>query len=660
MGSSSLATARNAWNQFVDEDRLDLQLVRPEVADSWRRCRRLALDPFREPESPVNTLELRERLQQKQLLVGLVRPFMENLYSSVRGTGFEIVLTDERGFLLEVLGDDETLARAERVQLCPGGDWSEGFKGTNAIGTAVVERKAVQVNAWEHYCRANHFLTCSACPIFDADGTLLGVLDISGNYRMANPHTLGMVVAAVYAIENQLRLQRATGELYRAYRYSNALLDGMPDGLISVDSSGIVTEINTRAAELFGVDKGRVRGHHVREIPNAEMTLQPVLGEGGRSENREVSFDAHGRAIAGSASLLHDGDGGVIGAVAVFRERTRPVRGRSAAAQPDLYTFDDIVGASPAVTALKEWARMAAASPFTVLISGETGTGKELFAQAIHNASPRRQQPFIAINCAALPDSLVESELFGYEEGSFTGARRGGHAGKFEAANGGTIFLDEIGDMSQSAQMKLLRVIQERTISRVGSSEDATVDVRIIAATHKDLRAEAESGNFRYDLYYRLNVLEIRIPPLRERSEDIPGLAAHLARKIASKYHCKLVDISDGFLDRIRSFGWPGNVRELENVIERAIIRAGAEAKLTADLLDFPVGPRRESERPAGEPRSLRESEREQVSETLALCQGNIQQTARSLGIGRNTLYQKMRKYGIAYQRVRVAPDRAQ
>jgi sigma-54 dependent transcriptional regulator, acetoin dehydrogenase operon transcriptional activator AcoR len=644
-----------AWRQYVDEGRLDIELVPREVANSWQRCHQAHLDPFREPESPVNLVELRDRLYRKQNLVNLSRPFMENLYAFVRGSGFQVILTDELGVLLEVLGDKDVLEKTQRVQLCPGGDWSEATKGTNAIGTAIVERKPVQVYASEHYCQANHFLTCSACPVFDVDGSMIGVLDMSGDYHVANPHTLGMVVAAVNAIENQLRLQKATSQLYNAYRYSNILLENMSDGLISIDTQGIVTEINAKGAEIFGVDRRLVRGRHVSRIHNADTMILPILTNAMQHEHGEIVVENMGRSLSGSSAILRDDSGGVLGAVAVFREHMPQITGHAPLPHAHSYTFDDILGSSPAIVALKEWARMAAASPFTVLISGETGTGKELFAQAIHNASPRRDRPFIALNCAALPESLIESELFGYEDGSFTGARKGGRAGKFQIADGGTIFLDEIGDMSLGVQMKLLRVIQERKVSRIGSACDADVDVRIIAATHKDLRAEAERGDFRFDLYYRLNVLEIRIPPLRERAEDIPALILHLADKIALRFNRRPIPVSEAFLEKAKQHTWPGNIRELENAIERAVIRGGEERGLTADLLEFPSEARPQDKPVGNELSSLKETERILIEQALLACKGNIRQTARKLGIGRNTLYRKMKEHGISYREVRQA-----
>ncbi len=655
MPQRSLVLVEKAWIQYFEGGELDLKTVRPEVANSWQRCRNLKIDPFHETRGNINQLELHERLYAKQRLMKIARPFMENLYNFVRGSGFQVILTDEFGFLLDVLGDPEIVSQTRQLDLCPGGDWSEAVKGTNAIGTAIAERKPVQIHAWEHFSREHHFLTCSAAPIFDTDGTMIGVLDITGDYRVANPHTLGMVVAGVNAIENQLCLQRATHKLYMAYRYSNTLLESMSDGLISIDNNGLITEINAKAGEIFGVSAGSVKGRHVAQVYQRPPVLQ-LLIDGIEYVNKEMIVERTGRKIHTSGSLLRDDRGAIIGAVAVFRENTSRLlqSPRRPVLPAQRYTFDDIIGQSSAITELKEWARLAASSPSTVLIKGESGTGKELFAQAIHNASARRDHPFIAINSAALPESLVESELFGHDEGAFTGSRKGGHAGKFEIAEGGTVFLDEIGDMPLGVQAKLLRVIQEKKVVRIGSAQERQVDIRIIAATHKDLHAEVQRGTFRQDLYYRLNVLEIRVPALRERLDDIPALTAHLTRQIVARLNRGEIRTDVHFLNTLMAHSWPGNVRELENTLERAIVRVGDDRVLRAEILDFAA-----DENPSASPvaakrdtaaiKSLRDSEKELICDALAAYEGNIRQAAAKLGIGRNTFYRKMKEYGISF-----------
>ncbi len=648
MSQQDLTLIKQAWRRYTESESLDLRSLRPEVVSSWQRCHNLNINPHRDLSCTRPDLaKLRQRLTQKEDLVGIARPVMERLYAFVKGTGFEVILTDETGFVLDVLGDDDILARSEQVQLCPGGDWSEAAKGTNAIGTAIFERQPVQVFGSEHYCEVNHFLVCSASPIFDADGQMIGVLDISGDYRFATPHTLGMVVAAAGSIENQLRLRKSASDLYIAYEYCNAALEAMPDGVISLDTRGFVRGLNRQAAHILGVDPNAAYGQHISKVLHSSPSLQRLLSARETLGEREIPFRA-GARLSGSTSLLRGHDGALIGSMAVFRE----VRCPHALAMCSFarYTFDDIIGASRVILNLKVWAKDVAATPSTVLIEGESGTGKELFAQAIHAASARRDLAFVAVNCAALPETLIESELFGYEDGAFTGAREGGNPGKFEIANGGTLFLDEIGDMPPAVQMKVLRAIQERTVSRVGSNKERQVDIRIIAATSKSLEKEIEAGRFRQELYYRLHVLDVHIPPLRDHIDDIPALARHFVNKTAERLGLGPCYIEPKVIEVLQAYSWPGNIRELENAIERALTRSGPSGVLSADAIE--LGAVRSSACRAlktepGGLKSLRDCEREIVVNTLSFYKGNVRKTAAKLGIGRNTLYRKMREYDL-------------
>jgi sigma-54 dependent transcriptional regulator, acetoin dehydrogenase operon transcriptional activator AcoR len=644
---------QHAWQQYTAGASLDVRHLSPEIASSWQRCQNLNVDPLSSGTSEIDHYELKERLHQYQHLVKVARPVMERLYELIKGTGFQIVLSDETGYLLDAIGDVDIMSRTQAVQLCPGGNWSEPLKGTNAIGTAIFERKPVQVFAAEHYCQANHFLVCSAAPIFSAEGRMAGVLDLSGDYHASNAHTLGMVAAAAGAIENQLRLQYVTEKLCTAYRYSNILLNNMSDGLLSVDHRGIITELNLKGASIFGVDPKLVKGRHVTQLANCQIPMLQLLNDGTGYEDREIDCNRAGKKIRSSASLLRDENGSIIGAVAIFRELDRSKAApRQHALSGNRSTFDDIVGQSASMIELKRQAKLAAGSSSTILLEGESGTGKELVAQAIHHEGQRCEGPFIAVNCAALPESLIESELFGYEEGSFTGARKGGQRGKFEMADGGTLFLDEIGDMPLSAQIKLLRVIQERKLARIGSSVEHPIDIRIIAATLRNLKAEVKAGRFRQDLYYRLNVLSLRIPPLRERREDIAALALHLVEKISQRLKIKPKQFDDGVLEMLQLYSWPGNVRELENVIERAINLADEDALLRAEYFNLGELKRELAESSAADEmliRPLHEIEKEMICKAVAFHKGKIHKAAISLGISRNTLYRKMKEYEIGH-----------
>lgn len=654
----NVTALEKAWGSYVQDDIIEIQKVRPEVANSWQRCRNYKVNPYGSDELVVNSLELRERLHQHHHLVKIARSAMENLYGFVRGSGFEIILADPHAYLLEVIGDREILARATRVQLCPGGNWHESVKGTNAIGTAIMEKQPIQILAWEHFCRPNHFLTCSAAPIFDPEGEMVGVLNISGDYRLANAHTLGMVVAAVNAIEKQLCLHKVTSKLYVAYKYSQTLLESISDGIVSVDNSGVIAEMNSSGGKILGINHQAAKGKHINTVMQQAAPIVSLLSTGEGYQDREIHLENQGKKIFSTATMLLDDSGSAIGAVAVLREGRDSQKNRRMhqTARPR-YSFEDIIGDSVVISEAREWAKLAAQSTSTVLLSGESGTGKELFAQSIHNASDRRNGPFVAVNCAAIFDALNESELFGYEEGAFTGAKKGGHPGKFECADHGTFFLDEVGDMPLNAQAKVLRVIQEKKVSRIGSTEERLVDIRIVASTHKNLRDEVRKGNFREDLFHRLNVLVIRLPALRDRMDDIPLLVRHLSQKIAERMNRPEVRIGDDFIQKCCSHYWLGNVRELENSIESAMLHAGKKDILSAshlvfDAQDFPVF----EDKKDVEVIPLCEMEKEAITVALSFYGGNIQKVAAKLGIGRNTLYRKIKEYGIDYGNSHQSP----
>lgn len=647
MSAQVIHLIEEAWNRYIANDVLDIHKLRPEVAHSWQRCRNFKVDPYDQTSQDIKGLELKDKVLDSQHLIKIARPFIHNLYGFVKGSGFQVVLTDNEGVVLEAIGDPEIIKRTKQIQLCPGGNWSEVVKGTNAIGTAIIEKKPIQIFAREHFCQANHFLTCSAAPIFDPEGLMVGVLDVTGDYKSFNPHTLSMVVAAVSTIENQLRLHKTTSKLYVSYKFSSTLLEAMSDGIVSVDTNGIITQLNSHAAKILGVDPRFSIGKPVAAVVKKPAAILQVLSTGVEYKDHDLFVEETGKKITQSISPLRDDTGRTIGLLAMLKESRERVPGRRCGSLSAKYVLDDIIGESESVRHAKKWARIAAGSPSTVLLTGESGTGKELFAQAIHNGSSRKERPFIAINCAALPDTLIESELFGYEEGSFTGSKKGGQAGKFELANGGTIFLDEIGDIPLYTQVKLLRVIQEKKISRIGSSGEISVDIRIVAATHKDLKEEVHKGNFRKDLFYRLNVITINIASLRERMDDLPNLAKHFVCKLSHKLGKKNIAIADEFLQKLKTYHWPGNIRELENAIERALNMLSDDGILTPDLLQFDnTSPVKIEERVA-EVKSLKDTEKDAIVQALNLYKGNILKVSAKLGVGRNTLYRKIKEYDI-------------
>ncbi len=630
------------------------------IARSHQRCRRLGIDERRIRSARVlSDAELFARLSEKRDLVLVAEPFLDQLYGFVRGSGFFSMLTDADGCILSMVGDEDILGEAFALDMRPGAYMDEPSIGTNAMGTSLAEGEPVQVSGSEHYVRAYHRWTCSAAPIKSADGTVVGAIDLTGYCDSVHPHTLGMVVAAADAMGRMLDLGRANEELRRSGAYLEAMLDAIGAGIVGAGSDGTIRTVNAHALELFGMTEEAMLGATARDLFDGWEEMIGGLRSGRRFMDEDVGVRASANRVQLNLSAypVADADGSLRDVILVFKD-VRKVRklanrimGRRA-----IYTFDKILGRDPSFVEAVEFAKKMARSRSTILIMGESGTGKELFAQAIHNHSDRSDESFVALNCAAIPRTLIESELFGYEEGSFTGARHGGQPGKFEVADGGTIFLDEIGEMPLDMQTRLLRVIEEGTVCRIGNSREIVVDVRVIAATNKDLEEEVSKGNFRKDLYYRLNVLPMRLPPLRERPGDIPLLVEFFMERISRRLNKRPVAIAPARMEELRRYPWPGNVRELENLVELAVNAEAFPGFLGQPRRPAPVGTGTYtapagaegtggSAYPAplrGEGELLADAERRHIEAVLARYGGNVTLAARALGIGRNTLYRRL------------------
>ncbi len=433
------------------------------------------------------------------------------------------------------------------------------------------------------------------------------------------------------------------------------IIDSISDGIIILDKSGIVLYINLEGARILNLDQDAVIGKHVEQIVDFKPVILDVLESGQGYLEKEFIIQSPSRGqlhFTKTAVVLRDRSGKMVGVIDTFRQvdmvHTMIARMTGAKAK---FTFSDIIGKDPVFTETVNLSKMAAQSKANVLLEGESGTGKEMFAHAIHHMSNRSTGPLIIVNSASLPRSLVESELFGYESGSFTGARKEGFAGKFEQANKGTLFLDEIGELPLDMQAKLLRVLQDRTFTRIGGNKPITVDTRVIAATNKNLVAEIRNGNFREDLYYRLNVVNIHCPSLRERPGDIPLLTGHFSRKSAAYYGKPEYEIEEEVLRLFREYPWPGNVRELENTIERAVIVSRTNRITPTELPPHISSLRGGAEIPLPEFNqgvlNLEYMEKNEIQRALRVCEGNISSCSKLLGISRNTLYRKMKRYAL-------------
>lgn len=693
MGSNASNT-KAAWEEFVSTGVIDNEKVSQTIGDSWSRCRTAGVDPFSSLEQEIaEGDELERLLHEKSALIAAVHPFMVNLHNFVSGSGFVVILSDNNGRILVSLADGDICRKADDIRLVPGSQWLETMAGTNGIGTCLALGEPVQISGEEHYCQKIHDWTCSAAPICNQQGQVAAVLQMSGPSALSHKHTLGMVVAAAKAIEELLHVQRKNSELTMVnsrLTLINSRIESifktMSDGVIVVDPNGLVEQVNPSAERILCLNKSQMLGRQVEEVFQDLPVMIDLLRSGRPFNNIEIVAElkkGHIHCLVSGEALKKEHGEYLGGAIIVSPiNKIKKLVNRFSGAEAR-FEFKDIIGDSAAVQEAVRIAAIAAGNESNVLLEGESGTGKEVFAQAIHNGSQRRDGPFVALNCAAIPRELMGSELFGYAEGSFTGASRGGRPGKFELASGGTLFLDEIGDMTQGKQGSLLRAIQERKIVRIGDNKVIPVDVRIICATNKNLRAHVEKGSFREDLYYRLNVITIKLPPLREHPEDIARFFEHSLEEICARLKIPIRSYEPDILPALEQYSWPGNARELQNVVERMVciaqggvlkvrdlpieIITGKEHPPVVQAVDSGFKPvltgtateneTRDGDVGAGNPIVARErelhkqrqaaQEQKMLYDLLSRCGGNITMAAREMGISRSTIYRKIKQFNL-------------
>jgi sigma-54 dependent transcriptional regulator, acetoin dehydrogenase operon transcriptional activator AcoR len=625
---------RQARRQMLEAGLLAGDLLDPLLHASWQRSRDFGLVPDgRAAGAPhASAAQLARALEQRRTLVVHARPVMEFLCEQICDSDSIIILADPQGMLLHSLGDVHFSDKAARVALRPGAIWHEQWRGTNAIGTALAAGTPVVVHGAEHYLERNAFLTCAAAPIIDPTGQLLGVLDISGDHRGYHRHTLGLVRSAARMVEHHL-FQAGFGSALRLRLHGQAEGIGtLTEGLVAISEDGWIIGANAVALGLLGLQRCAIGTTTVERALPAE--LQALLGSPGCAGRgpRQVP--------RGDGSLLWARvDAGRV--VAQARPMGAAARSQPAGADA-LAALDTGDGAMQAAIGR---ARRVIDKPIALLLQGESGVGKELFARACHQSGPRRGGPFVAVNCAALPETLIEAELFGYRPGAFTGAGRDGAPGRLREADGGTLFLDEIGDMPLAMQARLLRALQERQVVPLGGGKPVAVDFQLICATHRRLRAEVAAGRFREDLYYRINGLPLELPPLRERS-DLAALAATMLRDMAAGRDLQLApEIQAAFA----TYRWPGNLRQLANVLRTACALVGDDdgmiewSHLPDDVAgDLMARPAQRVVEDGGT--DLRLQADRCVRQAVSTSNGNLSEAARRLGISRTTLYRKLRE----------------
>jgi transcriptional regulator of acetoin/glycerol metabolism len=634
---------RQYWNQAtktgVIPDGLPIL-----ISESWARCKQNGTNPFLKANPYfASSDEMISRKRHRRELLNIASPIMENMAWMVKGSDYLIFIADQDGVILEVHGDELGLEFGKLSNHVVEACYDEKLLGTNAVGTALVTGKPIQVLGPHHWSIFCHKCNSTGAPIHDSSGDIIGCLNMVGSYTNAHQHTLGMVAAAVSAIEAQLRLKQES-------KYKYAIIETLTEGVMVLDGERKITHINKVAEKLFGVSSGEWSQAPFEKltwkVPILEKLIQVIKKQ--LPINDELIEFRLNHSLLKCKLTVRYLPGGQKGTVLVFTENDRVDKlANFIGGEKSGLTFREIVGTHPATKAVTSLARKAALSSSRILLTGESGTGKEIFAQAIHNESYRSRFPFVAINCAAIPHELMGSELFGYVDGAFTGARKGGNPGKFESANGGTIFLDEIGEMPLDLQAHLLRFIEDKKITRLGGHEVIPVDVRIITATNRNLEEEVEKGNFRADLYYRLNVINLMLPPLRDRNSDIILLARHFAKEIGKNLGKSQVTIESKALLALRSYSWPGNIRELQNTIERALNLFSGNTLKLEHLPPHIAKAIFQSLSPDISDASMKEVEMNTIVNALKMHRGNRKRAAEELGISRTTLYRKLDEFGL-------------
>lgn len=661
------------WDKYIagsQEMPEYMDTIRPEILDSWKRSLRYGVSPHGVRTTTLPPDRLNELMKKNSLLISVAHDHLKKLYFYVKGTNFALALVNCDGYVIDLLADDRPIRQqASSSGLTLGCLRSEKAVGTSGIAICLALGTPYAVYGKEHFIQTHHNYICCAAPVYSPEKDLLGCLALIGPYKLAPAHSLGMITAAADGVEKEIKLRLAYDKISEINSKFQFTLDSLSSSILLVDSkTGSITQANKSTVPILGLKKELLNAS-IYDLFTDPSVSADIMKSRTDISNKEVFInDLSGSSHTVMMSVIYsplDSADIVLkfDRVKSIHKLVNKISGFTAR-----YSFDNIIGSSPCMESAKSLGRLAAKNDTNLLILGESGTGKDVLAQAVHNASHRADGPFIAINCAALPKGLIESELFGYETGAFTGANKSGNPGKFELADGGTLFLDEIGDMPLDIQATLLRVIQNKEIIRIGGKKPKSIDVRIIAATNSDLESAVENKLFRSDLYYRLNVLSIKIPPLRQRLEDVPELMDYFIRLHGTEENISL--FTPEIRSRFENYPYPGNVRELENMIERVLIAADDDALHLHELLDLQwPEPNHRMNETAGQNNSAPEHisseiritsspetqniinsparEYSRITEALKQEKGHVPSAAIRLDMPKRTLYRKIQKYNI-------------
>jgi len=643
-----------------------------QIVSSWERClKNYDLDPARTNDihivERIDLLDYQESVNE--FLGDFVKEEMGQLYQRISGSGYSVLLTSCEGVIINYVGDTNLSKPFQQAGLRLGALWNEAHVGTNGIGTCVFEKKPVTIHQDDHFHSRHINLTCTAAPIFDTQGQLIAVLDVStantNDSKILHSHTEALVGMSARLIEHVGFLRQCQRQCIVRFHPMAEYIGHVNEGILAVSELGHIELVNQNALHYLGVkDRNALIGKSISEVFSTDFSFLISTTSKPTSIPIRVHDTKQNRRFFISLRLPETPPQTLSPADKIERKVTKQRNNFSQSAS-NASSLEMLAGTDIQMQKNVYQVRKVVDKNIPILIQGETGAGKEAFAKAIHQASCRSQKPFVALNCAAIPESLIESELFGYKHGAFTGARREGMRGKILQSNEGTLFLDEIGDMPPQLQTRLLRVLEEREVLPLGCEEPIQVTLNLISATHQDLKEAILTGRFREDLYYRLNGITLALPALRERSD----LKEIIYRILASENTENMpVDLAPDTLVSLLQYAWPGNVRQLRNVLRTALALCEhnviTQHDLPSDIVDSDMMAgaynnidesciqsmyqQTVAETPLQNNNVLQSAEREVILQELERYRWNITNTANSLNMSRNTLYRKMKKHSIA------------
>jgi len=627
----ALSDMKRVWKAFIQEKTIPKKELRPDILSSWRRCLSLNVNPDNHKPAFLRSDQLNDRLYHHQECIEALDLVIDSVNDFIDVSNHVVGFVDPEGYVLKIFGSKDIQDILASVNFTLGANWNERFTGTTAVGIALKTGQPSHVFHAEHYCRRLHEFTCTAVPIRDPfTNKMLGVLDFVAYVRDHQPHSQGMALQMGRCIELEIyRSRKERDDFFRDYS-TQLTLDQMERGVILLDDKDQIHRANLKTLELLGIESD--------DLLNKRLHSLAIL-QGWEDKNKPFYIHTRGQTVVRLARqpLVHQRR--FIGSL-ILVEKSHT--GQKSPSSKE--STHEPIGNSPSFLEVMEFVEKASKFDSNVLIIGKTGTGKEVIARNIHERSHRAGKPFVAINCGSIPPNLLGSELFGYESGAFTGADRNGHISKLELSNGGTLLLDEISEMPLESQVYLLRVIEERTVTRLGGTKAIPVDIRVIASSNKDLQDEVESGRFRADLFFRLNVLHIELPTLKERKGDIPLLAKHFLESLSARLSKNIKGVSDEALSALIAYDWPGNIREFRNVIEQAIVMAEGPLIGINDIAS-------NIQRAIKIPLNIPEKEKQRYLAFLkaySQADGNVSKISRILSISRPTVYAWQKKFGIS------------